>query len=385
MTVSLEDFDGFESGGMEGSQAIGTATDAVTSPAPVSSKETYVGRIPWKGTFSCQEVTQGTKYITVGWYWRCTDASPATDNRVWSCEDGSGGGINFSVELETSGDLVLSNAFTMISGVVVDTWYRIEFKFNIDSSGEVQVWVDGTQVVDTTGNTDLRTNATIQMKWENSIDEGNHYVSSYYVISDDGAAITTNDTRLNDFEILVWYDGNASTTSDWDTGDSLNGGTWANMAAVPVNDSNTGHYALTTAGSSKEGGVSTNATKAGPLGDTDIDGTLSGYKWIWRAKKSAAANIQFYGKWGLTDSQDPDNDNTTTTSSFGNLTTSFQNFYFVTESTSTADYGQIGFKGDQTLGFASRNCIVSGMWMCGLFASSSGRFAIIQGKRLLVN
>ena len=361
MTTTYIDFEVFASGGGEGCLLFqGTA---VTTPAPASSKETYCARQFWKQTVESNTFSDADNWQSFGFYWQTDQATPSADNQVFSVRDSVTGNSLFRFNHRTTGELDVG--FELIAAVVAGQWYRIEGKFERSTPGDIRVWVDDVLKVDSSGSFGTDSD-DLKLVWTQNINGDAHYLSSYYVISDDGANIHTNDVRFGDYDGIGPYQYTDATSAIPDFGTTLNVGQWDYISELPRNDANLAAYSLTTAGGSKEGGVTCDGgSRAGPLNDSDADGTPLMAKWSWTAKRSGVATIKFYGKWGWIDPSDPGYptvDDTTTTPSLGNLTAAWQHFVHVTDVSSANIYAkeiQSGFKGDQTFGLSGRDCQVS--------------------------
>lgn len=363
---------GYETGGHEEMDPVMISLWALlrTSPAPPSAKETYVGEHNWKQRTNTIPATfVNGHWITVSFPIRFTFDSPNPLFDFMNIFDGTNAYLTlrykespFSKTLElydSNGVLIFS-----WSGVIKDVWHNLEIKFKPQSAtSDVIVYMDRSQVGSATGVDCDPGNATdsVQARFSNGEVSGHVYhVSNVIIESDDGAAITTVDTLGHERTVLGPYTwDNATAVPDF--GDNLDVGTWDNVGETPGSDINTTQY--DGANPAPQGGVTTNnGSKAGPKNDSDVDGSILGASWGWRARHvGSPASQTIKRKWGASNVVSTDN----TTSQLDSIGTDYQTFWEVRSGThadtpTPNEYFQIGFGiGDA---FNNKDIELAEMW-----------------------
>lgn len=345
VTISLEDFGGFETGGFEeankgGSVGGDNQCAVVTTPAPWSSKETYVAKVkgrrtvgPSKGYVYTNAITPGTDWVTMGWYWETDYAINihAAEPIIFQVLDGVGG-AHWRIEHYggPDGDLKLVDAngavmATISSPVTANKPMRVEIKWKRSGTGSLQFYIDRVLLADLT-NEDLDTGTnSAAMRWEcwdgslaAPVDPASDmHIGSWYFRTDDGANIDTESTILGAYTVIGPYqDTNNGAAGDF--GATLDAGTWANAGETPGNDANWAEYTVLSFGR-RRGGVTTNdGARPGPKDDTRVTGTIRGGSWVWRAQKSpGSSTTQVAFMYGASSSVTVNNTSNTSTYTLG--------------------------------------------------------------------
>lgn len=396
MAIALIDFDGANTGGTEGLEvSANTPNDvsAETSPVPWSSKETFVYKIANIGSggnesgFRTKSFTPGSDWITLGFYIQfqaLTDGNflevPVTNR-------------HFKLEWTSGGDLKLTDANNSLEATATGVfntgqWYRIELKWERSNTGQFQLRINGDMVFDIASMDLLNAGATeIHFFFDNTSNpafETNVFIGSYYVFSDDGANIDTEDTILGPYTVLGHFvSGLTGITPD--IGDDLRSGfPWEDCEETPVNNTNRAIYELV-AETDKEGMIRLNdGTTGGPKGNADVDGTIKAGKWVWRWQGTAPSfglDTGFLGKYGR--EVNPSTDSTVYTARQQGVGSSV-NFNVVelgngspSNVPSKDDFMQMGFKAENTF-LVTRNILCREMW--GMVLHKERRLVMVGGK-----
>lgn len=348
-------------------------------------------------------------WITIGWYLYVAnyDGNGTVDTAIFR---GMSAGFNMDVgflltDSGSSGTMKSLKVFDtnnfqigdMASGVFRNnSWHFVQIKYKHSSSSRIQVWVDRTLYIDETG-VDLDSGAgdikaRFYLTKVRDPSPGPPLFSlrggSSYMVTDDGAGIDDERTVFNPFVILGPYnDTSQGNISQFGQNLNVKGTQWDHIVDVPVVDSDVAEYQLDSdVFLSGEGGVTADdGTNAGPLGDSDVDGSLRIMSGLFRAKRSGTGMaIRFYGKYGTALPADVGIDRTQTID-FGALTTSFQNYMHsvvVTGSVVAGRYAQVGMKAGRISGVADTRAMLSGGAV--YFLHEEPRLLIVDGKSQLI-
>lgn len=327
------------------------------------------------GYLQGNEFPPGTDWITVGAYIRFSTIAPGTAFDFLRVSRDAAGEYHFALrQAGTAGepgrlaarDANGSNIFLTGANVLsVDTWHLFEIKFKKSNSSHYRVWLDGLlissgdssdfDVGGTTARVEIRTQTNVTGPASPKCEVR---VSSWYVRTDDGATIDTNNTRLGRYTVLGPFTWNHATAAG-DYGVNLSRGNWNNTKDVPANDATRAEYS----GESSGGVTAHDGAKPGPKGsEAVIDGNIVAAKWGWRAGKSGSGTSKFRGKYGKSTSTSIDN---TVLTAERTLTVAKQNYWEIEDAgdanaPSKTDWFQIGFK--KTTVSSPPNLQVSEMW-----------------------
>lgn len=317
----------------------------------------------------------GTDWITAGVCIRFSTVIPGSPFDFLRISQEAAGQYHLALRLSgTAGEpgrLQLRDAnksavfLTGANVLSADTWHLVELKFKQSNSTDYRVWVDG--VLQGSGSSrDFDyggTHARVEVRTQNNVTGPASplctvYSNSWYVRTDDGANIDTNDTRVGPYTVLGPFNWSQSTAAG-DFGTALSTGNWDNVKEVPLNDSNKASYS-----SAAGGGVTAHdGALPGPKGSESIfDGTIMAAKLFWRFKRTGGFGThKMKGKYGKT--QSVTTDNTTYTSEW-TVTSSWQDVWVLKDASDAnvpgkEDWFQMGF--ERTSG-AGGSHEVSEMW-----------------------
>ncbi len=236
--------------------------------------------------------------IIVSFYMRFSDISPATEYRFCAVANNNSDDVTQDHELnfiiEQDGDVRVEDAggtttiVTIPSPFTVDTWHKIDIRYlPSTTAGEVQVWVDNTEVLaNQTGENLGAFSSMDRYAFGGSPTVGEQvYFAGYSVIINS----TDVSDRINgDFEILGPYQhdvSGAATGPDDDGGntgaspaggDALDGDgdDFATTADIPFSDETVDTDAAEYDGTPKDGSLYCDGggSKSGPSGDGNVDG-----------------------------------------------------------------------------------------------------------------
>lgn len=317
--------------------------------------------------------TQPTaNHIIAGFYIYLEDTTPTADRSLIVAQVASNADLNtlagdaFRLALQTDGDLALYDSddtttpsATATTPFTDNTWHRVEIRWLPSATvGEVQVWVDGTDVFG--GNqTGLNTEdyGQSQALWISgaSAETGDVYTfvaGGYFMINSTAAS----DRLDSAFEVIGPYQNTAITGGTPDAGNALDGaGTnWATTQEIPFSDETSETDAAEYDGTPLSGTIHYDGgSRAGPSGDSRIDGTsnIKGWKGIWRLERGnggGTTHTAYLGDDGATFSSGFD-------SFTPSLNTTAENWYFCTGTatnmpTSTDNFSQgVGVSGNRDL------------------------------------
>ncbi len=240
-------------------------------------------------------------------YLRWTDVTPGgTEYQFLSMRAAAAfGAAELYFILETDGDIrVMDNLDVAIatitpaqSGLTNDTWHLFAIRYLPSATvGEVQVWIDGTEVLaNQTGEVLANYPSMDYIAIEGpTASSGNMFFAGAHTRINS----TTVDDRLNDdFEWVGPYQNDPDDTSATpDTGildvagEDLSAGDWGDVANTPLNESSTGTYDTPV----QDGGMFLNTgVRQGPAGDSRIDGdsNIIGSQALFWAKRSTGGGL----------------------------------------------------------------------------------------------
>jgi hypothetical protein len=294
-----------------------------------------------------------TNHKIVGFYIYLEDVTPSAETPLFGCSNSTGrdfanwvaSEFNFTLILETDGDIRLvddsnGTVATATTPLSADTWHRVEIRTLIHATtGEVQVWVDGTDIFG--GNQTSITMVTDTEAWwfvgglnAEIGDVYTFFAGGYCMINSTAAS----DRLDSDFEVVGPYQSTDFSGRTPDNGDALDdsgaGADWANVNDIPFSDETRDTDAVEYEGSGALAGSidydngPTN-TRAGPNGDSrvDSDAAIKGWKGIWRLERGNGS--------GTTHTAYIGDDAATWSSGFDSVDVALgatpANFYFVTD------------------------------------------------------
>ncbi len=246
-------------GGIEGSQSLLAGASGISSAGAAIQDFIIFG-----GYFSLDTLsTLGTKWTTP--FIVSTDAA-----------DG------FKVEFDVNGDFRLvdstqTTVATFSTGLAIKTWYFLEARCDMLSSGNIKIWIreengNETVVADLGGDFSPSSGTDIVAALQGAAtgEKVRHF--SYYLMN----GSTAESDRLKRFEVLYYTGGEENSNVPDDGGDNLSSGTvWKQMFALPYTGISNAKYAGTSAlagavDADTEGG-GRSCDGPGPAGDGRID------------------------------------------------------------------------------------------------------------------
>jgi hypothetical protein len=283
-----------------------------------------------------------TNHLIDEFYMRWTDTTPGTEYTFWGA-DISGdslltGNPRLSLVLEADGDIrlqetALGDVATATAPLSDNTWHRFRIRYLSGTTGNVQVWVDGTDIFGGSQSTDS-SQPVAGVSHGGPLADGG---TSYYTGSVNHFNSTASTDGIDaDFEIIGPYQGDAVASATPDVGettgvpanDDLDSGTWATAQEIPFDDET--DAASATYENALQGGIFTDGTtRAGPSGDSRVDGdsNIKAWKHLFRADRGTGGGVT-HRMWTGNDSDDIVNDGISLDITVG---TSPTNFYFVTD------------------------------------------------------
>lgn len=319
-------------------------------------------------------------YLIYGFYIYLEDITPTLEYRLFcvgrnfDLDPTTNTQVNASLILETDGDLRLvdtadSTVATATSPFTASTWHRVEVRVIPGTpSGEVQVWVDGTDIY--SGNQTVDTGSSAYADIAGAAVMGSDAETGDVFVYFAGAYCMMNSTAASDrldsdFEVIGPYQNTAITGATPDAGNNLdgNGTNWATTQEIPFSDETPDTDAAEYDGTPLSGTIHYDAgTRSGPNGDSRIDGTsnIKAWKGIWRLQRgngSGTTHTCYLGDDGATFSSGFD-------SMSVSLSTAWGNFSFVTDTatnmpTSTDYFSQgVGVNGARNLYIAEMAAFV---------------------------
>jgi hypothetical protein len=296
----LQNFSGFETGGLEQTQSCSGTPSLSTS---VVRSGTYSLRLAGASSESCYILgsiagTSGAdgddRIVGFGFYKTGNPSVSAMD--VFTAFNSTASDYAFIVKLETSGRLGLYNTSgsSVATGSTVlsnSQWYFLEIRWENQASGAFDLHVSGVPEISTTG--DFSMSGFNKYEWSSDIDYV--YIDDFYHFS--------QGTGVGDFlgsaEVFAYQN---TAEDDTDIGDSLDQGTWADAGDTPGSDEAT--PAGYTKNPSEQGGVTTDeGARPGPNGDSRVDGFLNikGGLWVFRLQSSSGTATDHYLGYGQDD------------------------------------------------------------------------------------
>ena len=298
---TINNYVGFETGGLEEADVIDGTPVIVTSPVNTG---TYALSCEGDGNgidISGELVANAGNDFIVGFAFQ-TDTIPPTDNSKL-IEPGIISGLrHWILRLETDGTLGIydqggSLIATSSFSLNVDTWYYIEAYWVRDqTAGSVEIFVDGdSKVSGSSMDTDEGTDEINYQFESDTSDVGViFFYDDFYCMS---GAVSTSELLGRNTEVLGIYQNTVEDATD--QGDTLDQGTWADTGSLPFTEEGT--LAGYTAAGALDGHTLTDDAdsnlRPGPDGDPAVDGTIQAGKWIWellRGNGSATThNVRF--------------------------------------------------------------------------------------------
>ena len=341
MTLTLNNFVGFETGGLEEASSLNNNPLVQSGVVRTGAFALQLGGSGLLKRFNVGLLgtDAGDKYIA-GFAFRTTDKNPGSQNGPFTARDTNNIGI-IGLRLKPNGDVHITDvSFNDVAMVTdpftVNIWHYIELIWENTNAGSAELFIDGLSVA-SVASADFDTGLAIsdyRLRGPGST-EGTYYFDDVYLYS--GAA--DSDDRLgNNTEVLGAYQ---NTVEDaLDQGDALEAGTWAITGDSPgVDDGTPAQYTSTP----RDGHtICDEGARPGPSTAGEGTGIIKGGKWLHRLRRSSGGGTTHSIRYGH---------NGDTVLETVTLDTSYENFITIKDNTvaqvptSSEDFAQ-GFKVD---------------------------------------
>jgi hypothetical protein len=351
MAVTLNNFWGAETGGLEECSATGSSPSASSADSHSGTYSFALSSTPDTIQFDPFESVPdaGIGYIIGFWV--------NMNNNSWVSSDflrveAAASAIILQIETNTSEQLVLKDqgGTTRITSSTVSPttgWHFIEIYFELSgANSDCELFIDG--VSEGTSSVATFTSDIVLIEFLGSAGGSNdEYIDDIYFLS----GCTSSADRLGGSEVFAYRSSKASVTPDTDAGAGsaatfLDAGHWADAQEVPFSSQSPLPDSQYTRSGAAAGSVVTDdvggsAGTGGPNTDANITGTIKAIKGIWRMSRDGGSNTAHYGLLGN------DSDGTTRSADF-DPSTSMVNYFMVSESATvvptSSEHAQIGFE-----------------------------------------
>lgn len=298
MALTLSNFVGFESGGLEEATQVNGSGVAVQSTIKRTDGFALKLDTGTTGNYVINAFDQGLPapggddYV-VGFAVRFSDVSP--DAAVVFA--GANGGIGttslntpiWRMRLAADGDLEFlegGGSQTVVATVTtpftVDTFHYIELVWATQNVGDFEIFIDGVTAASGTGDFLVGLDFETVFFLNESAANTDIYFDDFYV----GSAATDATDFLDQPEVFSYRSNKNSATPD-DGGADLDTGTWLAVQATPFSSSVAAVYdATNAAGAVDTDDVGGSEGTGGPSTDTRINGTIVAAKYTIRAERT---------------------------------------------------------------------------------------------------
>ncbi len=300
MAVTINEYIGFETGGIADESSATSGTPIVTDADIVRSGSYALGMNATADQYDIDPLrhiaSAGTGYV-FGFAFRATDHTPASATTMVIIGDSTDANV-LELALQTDGtiDLIDNTGTTALTDVLEDdTWHYIEIFWNHVDSGTWQVFID-TVSVGTASTRDMSGGGTLDLFRLQGTATGTFYFDDVYILSD---AVVGD--RLGDCEVFKYQSAKASAVPDDDfpasgsAGDTLNLGTWDQAGITPMEDAGVAAE-YTDAGAGAVYSDGTNGSPEGPANDPRIDGdsNIRAIKAVVNMKRSGGGGSDHF-------------------------------------------------------------------------------------------
>ena len=346
MALTLNEFIGFETGGLEEANATSGTPDA-TETTIVRSGARSLAMNATADQYDLdplKHVTSGGTGNVLGFALYPTDKTPASDTTIIIIGDSTDADI-LNLVLDADGDIVVNDntgATTINDPLTENSWNYIELFWNHVDSGSWELFVNGISV-GSGSSRDMSGGGTLNLCRFQGTATGTFYYDDIYWLS--GATAASD--RFGDAEVFKYQSAKAGATPDTSAlaDDDLNLGAWVEAGKTPLESAGT-DAEYTDAGAGVVYTNATNGSPQGPNGDARIDGdsNIKGMKGISNMLRSGGGGTDHFIHMGndggaasdLLKSADLD------------PTTAFVNYFLLTESTTVmptaSEHCAIGFE-----------------------------------------
>lgn len=262
-----------------------------------------------------EDIGTSNFYFTVGFRVYMTDVTPSAEALFFGLVEGSALDPNYSLAMETDGDLILRQnsegtiIVTATTPFSINEWNYVEVTAFLDNTGgTLELFVNGSSVgsgssLDTISGNDF--NGVEVLFQGPTSGDGTYFFDDWYVLYDNAnTAVPTPLANNSDgLEVFAYQCGKASQAAD--TGyTALDSTTDANNWDTSCDAPWSATAGATYTGTPLNGAVvfndaATNGHGPGPSGGAyTIDGTIKGGKWSWlldRGTGGATTHTAYYG------------------------------------------------------------------------------------------
>lgn len=318
--MSLDNFIGFETGGLEEAVSI---TNSPSVQSVIVRTGSYALELAGNASVADYEidVIASGNQVVHGFAVRFTDVAPTNDVDFWQYGRGTNRAIR--LRLKTTGDLKLVDSdnveiATETTPFTADKWHYIEiFWYSNPTTGQAIVDLDGVEIISvSTQNFEDDTGVAADYFTGTDTATEDIYFDDYYRITN----ANDGDFLGPKVEVLGAYQNTVEDATD--QGSALNNGTWADVGELPLVDGTQADYEQT--GAIEGFTICDEGNRAGPAGDAP--GTITGAKYIQRMARTNGSSPTTLDK-----SFGNNSDGVTAVDVAATLTAAFQNLFVVSE------------------------------------------------------
>ena len=355
MAVTINKFIGFETGGLEEASSTVGSPDATEATVVRSGDRSLKLGPSLTSTYTAEifsEVANAGNDHVFGFGVRFANSTiPAANNTFFRVLDSANNVLISFQSVVSSGNLAVRDAagtvlVNLSAPFTADTWHYIEMYFqNVGSSASWELFIDGVSKGSDTVNDflDSGTLEDVNFASTSTVTNATYFDDLYWLSGATAATDRLGGASITEMpQVFGYQSGKTSTAPDFDSsgvvgGDSLENGAlqWTLTGERPWSDTNPPGY---NAAALRNGCVAFNDTNSGgdspgPSSGSDVvTGTIKASKFIGRFKRSGGGGTDqhlIYGSFDGTGNADVAGSGINDL----NLTTSFVNYFFLTEST----------------------------------------------------
>lgn len=299
MALTLNDFVGFETGGLE--EAIATANSPTLEATIVHTGDYSLKMDASADRYEIRAIRgtdAGDKYILGFWIY-IVDKTPAILTSMLQALDASGG--CWLARLTSGGVLEVINSLAALIGstsdIVEGSWMLVEVCWEHSDTGSFDLYINGSSKI-SVASTDLNVGGSMDSDAAVYRFYGCteiFYFDDYYAYS--GAAGVSD--FLGNCEVFRYQANTNSATPD--TGDNLDTGVWQNCGKTPDNVDEVSYTNTPRTGAIYTDDAASGLNyRHGPHGDANIDGAsnIKGGKWLHRLRRGTGGTTTHYKRYG---------------------------------------------------------------------------------------
>lgn len=359
MPLVLNNFVGFETGGLEEASASSGSPLAATSIVRTGSYALELNASDQYDIDPFESVSPDNIANAFGFAFRTASSTPTVDVDFLQALEGTDPVIRLRWEA-TSGDLILvdepgSEVDTITNPFTVDTWHFVELRWTKSfASGVAEVFIDDSSSGLFVTNQQFETAAANPLdgyRFESPASGPDIYIDDVYIMT----GISSSGQFLGSgSEVLGGYQNNVEDATD--QGSALNNGTWADVGQTPFVDGTQADYQQD--GAIEGFTICDEGVQPGPAGDAP--GTIVGAKYIQRMARTNGSSPTTLDK-----SFGNSGDGVTAIDVAATLTVAFQNLFVVSEAASIVPTNSENFAmGMGQTGSGGRDVLAHEMLAC---------------------